>query len=47
MSERPRLQASTLQDLVEQVESVIFGKPQTVRRAITTLLAGGHVPSHV
>ena len=43
MSERPRLQASTLQDLVEQVESVIFGKPQTVRRAITTLLAGGHV----
>lgn len=43
MSERPRLQASTLQDLVDQVESVIFGKSQTVRRAITTLLAGGHV----
>jgi len=43
MSKRPRLQASTLQDLVDQVESVIFGKSQTVRRAITTLLAGGHV----
>lgn len=43
MSERPRLQASALQDLVDQVESVIFGKSQTVRRAITSLLAGGHV----
>lgn len=43
MSERPRISVSALQDLVEQVESVIFGKPETVRRAVTTLLAGGHV----
>jgi MoxR-like ATPase len=43
MSERTRVSTSALQDLVAQIESVIFGKPQTVRHAVTTLLAGGHV----
>lgn len=43
MSSTSRAARHLLRDLVEQIESVIFGKPEAIRRAVTALLAGGHV----
>ena len=35
--------AQIIDTLIENVESVIFGKTDVIRRAVTTLIAGGHL----
>jgi MoxR-like ATPase len=43
MTDSNKVSTSLLNDLVDQVESVIFGKRQVVRQAVIALLARGHI----